>query len=157
MLGEYNRLMKSNIKVYQVITEKELNDCFNIRLEVFVKEQGVPSEEELDDLDQISFHAIAYKDNYPIATGRLIPDGNINGTIGRMAVRQKYRRFGVGGMVLDFLEQIALNEGIQQITLNAQEYVKKFYDNHGYKEEGDVFIEAGIPHVTMVKTIFKEI
>jgi predicted GNAT family N-acyltransferase len=74
-----------------------------------------------------------------------------------MAVMQKYRRFGVGGMVLDFLEQIALNEGIQQITLNAQEYVKKFYDNHGYKEEGDVFIEAGIPHVTMVKTIFKEI
>jgi len=157
MPGEYNRLMKSNIKVYQVITEKELNDCFNIRLEVFVKEQGVPSEEELDDLDQISFHAIAYKDNYPIATGRLIPGVNMNGTIGRMAVMQKYRRFGVGGMVLDFLEQIALNEGIHQITLNAQEYVKKFYDNHGYKEEGDVFIEAGIPHVTMVKTIFKEI
>tara|TARA_B110000116_G_scaffold260004_1_gene262679 strand:- start:640 stop:1089 length:450 start_codon:yes stop_codon:yes gene_type:complete len=148
--------MKSNIKVYQVKTEKEQSDCFDIRLEVFVQEQGVPSEEELDNLDQISFHAIAYKDNYPIATGRVIPDGNINGTIGRMAVRQKYRRFGVGGMVLNFLEQIALDKGIKQITLNAQEYVKKFYNDHGYKEEGYVFLEAGIPHVTMVKTIFKE-
>ena len=70
-----------------------------------------------------------------------------------MAVRKDYRRFGIGGLVLTYLEEIALNEGITQITLDAQEYVKQFFSDHGYKEQGDIFLEVGIPHVTMVKII----
>ena len=146
-------LMENNTKVTQAITEKDQQDCFSIRIEVFVEEQGVPREEELDDLDKTSFHAIAHINTYPVGTGRLILEGDNCGRVGRMAVRKDYRRFGIGGLVLTYLEEIALNKGITQITLDAQEYVKQFYSDHGYKEQGDIFLEVGIPHVTMVKII----
>ena len=84
MTVEYNVLMENNTKVMQAITEKDQQDCFSIRIEVFVEEQGVPSEEELDELDETSFHAIARINTYPVGTGRLIPEGNNNGRIGRM-------------------------------------------------------------------------
>ena len=153
MTVEYNVLMENNTKVMRAITEKDQQDCFSIRIEVFVEEQGVPSEEELDELDETSFHAIARINTYPVGTGRLIPEGNNNGRIGRMAVRKDYRRFGIGGLILTYLEEIALNEGITRITLDAQEYVKQFYSDRGYHVQGDVFLEVGIPHVTMVKII----
>ena len=145
--------MENNTKVTQAITEKDQQDCFAIRIEVFVEEQGVPSEEELDEFDTTSFHALARFNTYPVGTGRLIPEGNNYGRIGRMAVRKDFRRFGVGGLVLTYLEEIAVNEGITRITLDAQEYVKQFYLDHGYQEQGDMFLEVGIPHVTMVKII----
>jgi len=145
--------MENNTKVTLAITEKDQQDCFAIRIEVFVEEQGVPSEEELDELDTTSFHALARINKYPVGTGRLIPEGNNYGRIGRMAVRKDFRRFGVGGLVLTYLEEIAVNEGITRITLDAQEYVKQFYLDHGYQEQGDMFLEVGIPHVTMVKII----
>ena len=145
--------MENNTKVTQAITEKDQQDCFAIRIEVFVEEQGVPSEEELDELDTSSFHALARINTFPVGTGRLIPEGNNYGRIGRMAVRKDFRRFGVGGLVLTYLEEIAVNEGITRITLDAQEYVKQFYLDHGYQEQGDMFLEVGIPHVTMVKII----
>ena len=145
--------MENNTKVTQAITEKDQQDCFAIRIEVFVEEQGVPSEEELDELDTSSFHALARINTFPVGTGRLIPEGNNYGRIGRMAVRKDFRRFGVGGLVLTYLEEIAVNEGITRITLDAQEYVKQFYLDHGYQEQGDIFLEVGIPHVTMVKII----
>ena len=145
--------MENNTKVTQAITKKDQQDCFSIRIEVFVEEQGVPSEEELDELDTSSFHALARINTFPVGTGRLIPEGNNYGRIGRMAVRKDFRRFGVGGLVLTYLEEIAVNEGIIQITLDAQEYVKQFYLDHGYQEQGDIFLEVGIPHVTMVKII----
>tara|TARA_B100001559_G_scaffold72322_1_gene59348 strand:- start:238 stop:678 length:441 start_codon:yes stop_codon:yes gene_type:complete len=145
--------MENNTKVTQAITKKDQQDCFSIRIEVFVEEQGVPSEEELDELDTSSFHALARINTFPVGTGRLIPEGNNYGRIGRMAVRKDYRRFGVGGLILTYLEEIAVNEGIIQITLDAQEYVKQFYLDHGYQEQGDIFLEVGIPHVTMVKII----
>ena len=122
--------MENNTKVTQAITKKDQQDCFSIRI-----------------------HALARINTFPVGTGRLIPEGNNYGRIGRMAVRKDYRRFGVGGLILTYLEEIAVNEGIIQITLDAQEYVKQFYLDHGYQEQGDIFLEVGIPHVTMVKII----
>src|SRR5690606_16829191 len=72
------------------------DDAYSVRHEVFVVEQAVPVEIELDDDDPLSVHAVAYgPDNVPIATGRLLPDGHI----GRMAVRKLARGTGVGGQV----------------------------------------------------------
>ena len=70
-----------------------------------------------------------------------------------MAVDGSLRRQGIGGHVLAFLEAEALSRGIQRITLHAQEYVKAFYASHGYQEVGEPFLEAGIPHITMVKEL----
>ena len=66
----------SRLEVIEASNTKQISDCLKIREEVFINEQGVPEEEELDDLDNLSFHAIAYLDSVPLATGRLINIGD---------------------------------------------------------------------------------
>ena len=145
--------MLQKVNVAQAITKKDQSDCFAIRTEVFVEEQGVPKEEELDGLDRTSMHALARINSIPVATGRLITIDNKNAKIGRMAVKLQYRRIGIASLVLDFLEEKAREKGIQNITLEAQEYVKRFYSDRGYSERGKVFLDVGIPHVKMAKEL----
>ena len=66
---------------------------------------------------------------------------------------QEWRRHGVGGQVLRFLEEQGREQGYIQCLLHAQEYVKAFYAGHGYSEQGDVFLEEDIPHIEMVKRL----
>ena len=75
--------------------------------------------------------------------------------VGRMAVLDNFRRTGIGSRVLLFLEKKAIEKKIEEISLHAQEYVMNFYKNHGYKERGSVFLEAGIKHIEMFKIIEK--
>ena len=145
--------MLQKVNVTQAITKKDQSDCFAIRSEVFVEEQGVPKEEELDGLDRTSMHALARVNGIPVATGRLITIDNKDAIIGRMAVKLEYRRIGIASLILDFLEEKARKKGIQNITLEAQEYVKQFYSDHGYSERGEVFLDVGIPHVKMAKEL----
>ena len=115
---------------------------------MFVVEQQIPPEEELDEADATAIHAIALQDGQVIGTGRmLLVDGDDEGTcrIGRMAVDREWRRHGVGGQILVFLEEQARQEGLTLCLLHAQEYVKAFYSGHGYVERGAVFMEAGFP------------
>lgn len=117
-----------------------------IRFEVFVDEQKVPAEIELDEMDPHCVHAVAYDDaGRPLATGRLLPDGHI----GRMAVRQAGRGKGVGGAVLQALIAAARARGDAEVILNAQVHAEGFYQRYGFVREGDEFMEAGIPHITM--------
>tara|TARA_B100000745_G_scaffold115991_1_gene74889 strand:+ start:210 stop:650 length:441 start_codon:yes stop_codon:yes gene_type:complete len=145
--------MPQKVNVTQAITKRDQSECFAIRTEVFVEEQGVPKEEELDGLDQTSIHALARINSIPVATGRLITIDNKNARIGRMAVKIEYRRIGVASLVLYFLEEKARKKGIQLITLEAQKYVKQFYSDRGYSEHGGIFLDVGIPHVKMVKEL----
>ena len=145
--------MLKKVKVTQAITKKDQSDCFAIRTEVFVEEQGVPKEEELVKEVQTTIHALARINNVPVATGRLITIDNKNAKIGSMAVKLQYRRIGIASLVLDFLEEKAREKGIQNITLEAQEYVKRFYSDRGYSERGKVFLDVGIPHVKMAKEL----
>ena len=143
----------SRLEVIEASNTKQISDCLKIREEVFINEQGVPEEEELDDLDNLSFHAIAYLDSVPLATGRLINISTDNMTIGRMAVLKKYRKSGYGKKVLRFLELHAVRSGAKLITLHAQLDAKDFYINSGYKEKGNIFLEANIPHIEMYKIL----
>ncbi len=146
----------SDITVKLIETPAELEAAFSLRIRVFVGEQGVPADIELDEFDTAddTVHAVALHDSVVIGTGRLLPDVDGKGPhIGRMAVQQDRRRDGVGGQVLDFLEEQGRERGFRQITLHAQEYVKSFYAGHGYREVGDIFEEAGIPHREMVKEL----
>lgn len=147
--------MPQKVNVTQAITKRDQSDCFAIRIEVFVEEQGVPKEEELVREAQTTIHALARINSIPIATGRLITIDNKNARIGSMAVKLEYRRIGVASLVLDFLEEKAQEKGIQYITLEAQEYVKQFYSDRGYSERGGVFLDVGIPHVKMEKKLFQ--
>ena len=136
-----------------VESEGELEAAYGVRIRVFVQEQEVPADEEVDDLDRGAIHAIALLDGKAVGTGRLIISGAGEARIGRMAVDLELRRRSIGGRILGVLESAAKQRGASQATLNAQTYVKAFYASHGYVEEGDVFLEVGIEHVQMRKRL----
>jgi len=117
-----------------------------VRHEVFVIEQQVPPELEMDEMDAQCIHAVAYDAQHvPIATGRLLPDGHI----GRMAVRKPARGTGIGGQVLQRLIQAARARGDSEVVLSAQVHAMGFYTRYGFVAEGDVYMDAGIAHRTM--------
>jgi predicted GNAT family N-acyltransferase len=121
-------------------------DAGAIRLEVFVEEQKVPAELEMDHMDAVCVHAVAYDaGGRPIGTGRLLPDGHI----GRMAVRKSARGTGVGGALLRALMAQARARGDRQVELSSQTHAAPFYQRHGFTIEGDEFFEAGIAHINM--------
>lgn len=120
-----------------------------IRFQVFVREQRVPAEIELDDMDAPSLHAIAFENEKAIGTGRLLPDGHI----GRMAILQEWRRRGIGAAILRALIDAAERRGDREIALSAQLHAVEFYRTHGFEPVGDVYEEAGIPHQAMVRAL----
>ena len=121
-----------------------------LRTEVFVMEQGVPPELELDEFDALSQHAIAADDaNTVLATGRLLPDGHI----GRMAVARSARRHGLGTAVLKALMSEAQRRGFARTVLHAQLSAQGFYTRNGFTAFGPVFMDAGIEHVAMEKAL----
>lgn len=125
-------------------------DAKTIRFEVFVEEQGVPAEIELDEMDAVCVHAVAYDGaGVPIGTGRLLPDGHI----GRMAVRGNARGSGVGGALLQALMSQARARGDLRVVLSAQTQAAPFYQRHGFVIDGDEFFEAGIAHIQMQLTL----
>lgn len=120
-----------------------------IRFQVFVREQRVPAEIELDDMDAPSLHAIAFENEKAIGTGRLLPDGHI----GRMAILKEWRRRGIGAAILKALIDAAERRGDREIALSAQLHAVEFYRMHGFEPVGDVYEEAGIPHQAMVRAL----
>jgi predicted GNAT family N-acyltransferase len=123
-------------------------DAMNIRNEVFVVEQAVPVEIELDAFDAVSVHAVAYDAaGNAVGTGRLLPDNHI----GRMAVSRRARGQGIGGQLLEALLAHGIREGRTHFVLGAQIHARGFYEAHGFVAEGAEFMEAGIPHVMMAR------
>ncbi len=118
-----------------------------VREAVFILEQGISVELEWDGLDAECIHVLAADAMLsPIGTARLLLDG----TIGRMAVLEDWRRQGVGSALIEQLLKEAMARQIRQVTLNAQLYVTSLYRKFGFKIVGEEFVEAGIPHVRMV-------
>jgi predicted GNAT family N-acyltransferase len=121
----------------------------SVREAVFVHEQSVPVELEWDEFDAVSTHVLAEAAGLAIGTGRLLPDGHI----GRMAVIKPWRGIGVGNAMLSTLVELARIRGLSRLQLNAQEHAIVFYQRYGFLAEGDIFLEAGIPHRRMVRDL----
>ena len=127
--------------------------AWSIRKRVFIEEQGVPEEMELDEFDLTAQHALAYLNSQCIGTARLVTlQGNL-GRIGRMAVLPKHRGHGIGKQLLGALLKACQSQGIKQIELHAQVTVIPFYEQFGFITQGDVYDEAGIPHRDMILRI----
>jgi len=120
-----------------------------LRHEVFVVEQGVPVELELDECDSTAIHALALERGIPVGTGRLLPDCHI----GRMAVRATHRGRGIGAMLLNALVEQARRRGDASVMLAAQWHARGFYRVLGFEAEGEKFMDAGIEHISMRKTL----
>ena len=117
-----------------------------LRFAVFVEEQNVPAEIELDSFDALSVHAVVFDANgEAVGTGRLLPDGHI----GRMAVAKSARGSGVGSALLRALMDEARRRGHAHAVLSAQTHATGFYSRHGYSAYGDEYDDAGIPHIDM--------
>src|SRR5205823_9283735 len=122
-------------------TQQQRDDAFAVRIAVFVVEQQIPREEELDELDASAVHCVGYDDGEPVAAGRLVAaDGH--GKIGRMAVLPSHRGHGIGRAVLDELEREAALRGLPMVKLSAQLSAAGFYDHAGYTRVADAYDEV---------------
>jgi predicted GNAT family N-acyltransferase len=145
------------IRIELLPWDRAREDASAIRFRVFVEEQGVPRSIELDELDAVCVHALAYYDNpatpndtgTPIGTGRLLPDAHI----GRMAVLEQWRHRGVGTAILNKLIEKARERGHKEVLLSAQIHALDFYRRHGFKPFGEIYEEADIPHRAMRREI----
>lgn len=140
------------MEVKLVTTETELQEAFNIRVEVFVKEQGVPLKDELDEYESSSDHVIAYYNGNPVGTGRLrIIDGI--GKLERICILPAIRKFGLGNIIVNTLENIAKEKGLSKAKLHGQTHAENFYTKLGYQRKSEMFMEDGIPHFLMEKPL----
>ena len=135
-----------------VSTPRQREDAFAVRIAVFVGEQGISRDDELDELDATAVHCVGYLDGEAVAAGRLIVNDGY-GKIGRMAVLKEHRGAGLGARVLDALEREGAARGLREVRLSAQLSARGFYDRLGYTADGDVYDEVGIPHIAMVKRL----
>jgi predicted GNAT family N-acyltransferase len=129
-----------------------MREAFALRYEVFVDEQGVPRELEVDELDASATHLVAINHDRVIGTLRIL-DRRPAAKVGRVAVRATARRSGIGARLMQRAAAIAADRGFTEIIVHAQIAVVGFYRRLGYLEEGDQFEDAGIPHIAMRKKI----
>lgn len=131
-----------------------INDCFAVRKQVFVKEQHVPEDNEIDDKESLSTHVIGYNfKGEPFATARIRPLNDTLGKIERVAITKDQRGLGYGKKLMQAIETIAKEMGFKELTMHAQTQAQGFYENLGYHTYGNTFIEENIEHINMNKTI----
>ena len=136
------------LKIKRVSSQLELVQVFTIRIRVFVQEQRVPAEIELDTDDQRAVHFLAISSGRAVGTARVVMRHG-EAKIGRMAVLKSYRRKGVGAALLKRTILAAKKLHARRIYLNAQVAVTGFYERMGFRAVGRVFDEAGIAHRKM--------
>ena len=142
--------MTNSFHVAQTTWDEHKKDLISVRTKVFINEQLVPPDLEWDGYDKDCWHVIAKSDDGQcIGTARLLYDGHI----GRMAVLPDFRKKGVGSALLVALQKIAATQGISDLFLHAQTSAVDFYKRHGYTLNSSEFMDAGIPHVTMTKSL----
>lgn len=140
------------VEVIIASTPPQCEDAFAVRIAVFVEEQQIPPEDELDELDAVAVHCVGYDDGTPVAAGRLLLASG-SAKVGRMAVLASYRRAGIGARVLEALEHEGVARGVRHFKLSAQLHARSFYERCGYTPVGDVYDEVGIPHIAMEKLL----
>ncbi|MGN8644577.1 GNAT family N-acetyltransferase [Gracilibacillus sp. HCP3S3_G5_1] len=140
------------MKLKEVKTEQELQDAYKVRFEVFVEEQGVPEDLEIDDLENEALHFIGYQNEKPAVASRM-RFVNDYAKMERICVIKAQRGKGFGRDILLFMEEAAKQKGMKKSKLNAQTQAEAFYQSLGYETISGEFMDAGIPHVTMTKSL----
>ncbi|MFD2369241.1 GNAT family N-acetyltransferase [Brevibacillus sp. GCM10020057] len=148
--------MNKTYQIQTVRTEKEMADALSVRRAVFIEEQQVPEELEIDEHDAASsgtIHFVAYDGQTPVGASRLRPYAPGVGKIERVAVQKTERGTGLGRLIMQAMEEVAREQNYETLKLNAQTHAQRFYEKLGYEPHGDVFDEAGIEHIAMVKKL----
>lgn len=136
-----------------IAVTEDIAACLALRIAVFVDEQGVPMDEEIDDLDGAAVHLLATQNGQPVATARLLHSGS-TGKIGRICVLKSHRKTGLGTALMDAAIAYFKGEnGLDRLYLSAQTHAIDFYEGFGFVAEGAVYDDAGIPHRDMVRAL----
>ena len=135
-----------------ITNQSDLERAFDIRKTIFVEEQGVPLEDEFDEHENFAQHVLVYYNSEPVGTGRI---RFVNGVakLERICVLTSHRKCGLGKVIVETLEQIAREKGALKSILHGQTQAQHFYEKLGYYNASDEFMEAGIPHLLMVKNL----
>ncbi len=157
---EFERLVAPGFRVLTIETAEQLAEAIAVRRAVFIEEQQVPEDEEIDDYDadpaspgisERVVHVLGRLDGRPVATARLLldqagepPHGYPH--IGRVAVLEELRGRRYGVAIMEALHEEARRRGHGGITLAAQEHALPFYARLGYVARGGLFLDAGIEH-----------
>ena len=130
----------------------EIEAAMDLRIRVFSGEQGISPRVEIDGLDPAATHVIAMRRGNVVGTCRLRYPGG-RGKLERMAVDPALRRTGVGSLLVAEAEAEVARQGAAEVYLHAQRRFEAFYASCGYASEGQTFLEEGIPHVLMRKSL----
>lgn len=143
----------SHYRIVHEPTAQEREAAYALRHRVFVEEQNVPVEEEIDHHDPVARHVVILDEaGCALATGRLVIDGSV-GKMQRIVVCQTLRGQGLGRLVMEELESAAVRAGARVARLASQIQALGFYERMGYVAHGDIFDDANIPHRWMDKAL----
>lgn len=149
--------MVANIRIVAIESAEQLAQAHSIRRAVFIEEQNVPEEIELDDEDAIALHALALDGDLAVGCGRMVAHSDNEHCdyvkISRMAVLKARRGEGIGERILAFLMAKARAGGKPRAVLHAQMTAEGFYLKNGFIPIGEVFEEAGIAHRKMERKL----
>ena len=143
------------LKKFDELSTFELYSILRLRNEVFVVEQNCVYQ-DLDNRDQLSWHLTCWHENKPVAYTRILPPGILyqEPSIGRVVTEVNYRNKGLGKELMErSIKNCELLFGKQDIKLGAQLYLKEFYISLGFLPEGNIYLEDGIEHIAMIKSI----
>jgi predicted GNAT family N-acyltransferase len=134
----------------------DLDAGYKLRRDVFETEQNIPRPLDRDAFDYSADHVVAFDGKGRcVGTGRVVRLDARTAQIGRMAVAKDERKAGIGAMVLEALERMATMRGISEITVNSQLPAESFYKHRGFTRMGEVFLDQGVPHVVMKKSLVR--
>ena len=139
---------------YKLVTgDVELQEAFEVRREVFVREQGISESLVFDEHDREALHMVGKDGERVIGSARVQFLADNQAKLERMAVLKRYRRKGIGKEMLLFLDAVWKDKQVQQVIIHAQLEVVPFYKLCGFDESGSPFREAGIEHIKMRKRL----
>ncbi len=136
------------IRIFEIKPNWDFSLSATIRKTVFVEEQGIPVEDEMDEHDSSAWHIVLSVDGVPAGCGRIYIENDI-AKLGRVAVLKDERGKGYATIICKELIEVAKREKAKLVTLNSQSYVASLYDKLGFIRRGEEFLEEGIPHIRM--------
>ncbi len=145
--------MEIEVKTFEELTTNQLYEILQLRSEVFVVEQDCVYQ-DVDGKDSRALHILGREDGKLIAYARCFKQGDYfdEAAIGRIVVRENYRKLGYGHEITKAsIKAIKTKYKADKIKISAQTYLVIFYESHGFKTTGDRYLEDGIPHIAMIK------
>ena len=144
-------MLEFSVKKFENLSTNELYELLQLRAEVFVVEQNCVYQ-DIDGKDQKAIHILGYFENQLVAYCRIFDKKAYfaDASIGRVIVKENYRNKKWGNLLLKkAIESIDFYYSQTAITISAQLYLKTFYENHGFQQSSDTYLEDGIPHIEM--------